>query len=225
VSQKQPTAVELSDFQPINPWKSRELVVRSRKLPHLEAAVATYFITFRCHAQFQLVPQARDLVMTVIQEQDPRTIDLDAAVVMADHVHAIFRVIEPYTLSRVLQRIKDHSSRQINLLLSRRGRVFSFLMRSVVGRPGRLSFPRGCREESRVFALPFRDSSRAPATRAGMTEGPYSAFPSVESVDHVIRHGQELEEKLEYIRQNPVKQGLEDSPGNYKWLFAREVTG
>jgi REP element-mobilizing transposase RayT len=55
--------------------------------------------------------------MTLIQEQDRRTIDLDAAVVMPDHVHAIFRVIEPYTLSRVLQRIKGRSSRQINLIL------------------------------------------------------------------------------------------------------------
>jgi REP element-mobilizing transposase RayT len=141
-------------------------------------AGATYFITFRCNAQFQLEPQASDLVMIVIQEQDRKTIDLDAAVVMPHHVHAIFRVIEPYTLSRVLQRIKGRSLRQINLLLSRRGRLFSLLMRSVVGRPGRLSFPRGCREESRVFARPFRDSARAPDTRAGMTEGPYSAFLS-----------------------------------------------
>jgi REP-associated tyrosine transposase len=172
VSQKHRTAVELSDFQPLDPWKSSELVVRRRKLPHLEVAGATYFITFRCHPQFQLPPQARDLVMAVIQEQDRRTIDLDAAVVMPDHVHAILRVIEPYSLSRVLQRIKGRSSRQINVLLSRRGRVWL-----------------------------------------------------VESFDHVIRHGQELEEKLEYIRQNPAKQGLEDSPGNYKWLFAREITG
>jgi hypothetical protein len=34
-----------------------------------------------------------------------------------------------------------------------------------------------------------------------------------------------LQEKLEYIGQNPAKQGLEDSPGNYKWLFTREITG
>ena len=62
--------------------------------------------------------------MTVIQEQDRRTIDLNAAVVMPDLVHATFRVIEPYTLSWVWQRIKGRSSRQINLLLSPRGRVW-----------------------------------------------------------------------------------------------------
>jgi hypothetical protein len=40
-----------------------------------------------------------------------------------------------------------------------------------------------------------------------------------------IRHAAELEEKIEYIRQNQVKQGLEDSPGKYRWLFVKEITG
>ncbi|MBV8361848.1 MAG: hypothetical protein JO189_28520 [Deltaproteobacteria bacterium] len=35
MSQK-PPPLELSDFQPVDPWKSSEMVVRSRKLPHLE---------------------------------------------------------------------------------------------------------------------------------------------------------------------------------------------
>ena len=110
--------------------------------------------------------------MTVIQEQNHKTIDLDAAVVMPDHVHAIFRVIEPYALSRVFQQIKGRSSRQINQLLSRQGRVWL-----------------------------------------------------VESFDHIIRHAQELEEKIEYLRQNPGKQGLEDNPSGYRWLFVKEITG
>jgi REP element-mobilizing transposase RayT len=80
--------------------------------------------TFRCHSKFQLPPQARDLVMTVIQEQRHKTIDLDAAVVMPDHVHAIFRVIEPNTLSQVLQQIKGRSSRKVNQILRRQGRVW-----------------------------------------------------------------------------------------------------
>jgi REP element-mobilizing transposase RayT len=163
VSQKHPAAVELSDFQPLDPWKSSDVVVRSRKLPHLEVAGATYFVTLRCHSTFQLPPQARGLVMTVIQEQHHKTIDLDAAVVMPDHVHAIFRVIEPYTLSQVLQQIKGRSARQINRILGRQGRAWL-----------------------------------------------------VESFDHIVRHAAELEEKLEYIRQNPVKRGLTSYPDRYE---------
>jgi hypothetical protein len=29
----------------------------------------------------------------------------------------------------------------------------------------------------------------------------------------------ELEEKIEYMRQNPIKKGLAIEPADYKWLF------
>src|SRR5216683_5135111 len=48
------------------------------------------------------------------------------------------------------------------------------------------------------------------------SEGP---IWSDESFDHMIRHAEELEEKLEYIRQNPVKRGLVGHPDGYKWLL------
>jgi REP element-mobilizing transposase RayT len=172
VTEKQPRAAELDEFQPIDPWKSRQLLVRSRKLPHLEVMGATYFVTFRCHPKFQLPPEARDVVIAVIRAQHQKSIDLDAAVVMPDHVHAIFRVIDPYSLSQVLQQIKGRSSRQINQVLQREGRVWL-----------------------------------------------------VESFDHIIRHAEELEEKMEYIRQNPAKKSLEDRLGSYRWMFLKEITG
>jgi REP element-mobilizing transposase RayT len=163
VSEKYPSAAELDDFQPVDPWKSSELVVKSRKLPHLTVTGATYFVTFRTYARFQLPPNARDLVMAAIQAQQQKSIELDAAVVMPDHVHTILRVLDDYTLSRVLQWIKGQPSRQINQILQRQGPVWL-----------------------------------------------------VESFDHIIRHAAELEEKMEYIRQNPAKQGLEGSPGSYR---------
>jgi REP element-mobilizing transposase RayT len=110
--------------------------------------------------------------MAAIQAQQQKSIDLDAAVVMPDHVHAVLRVLDGYTLSQVLQRIKGQSSRQINQILLRQGPVWL-----------------------------------------------------VESFDHIIRHAAELEEELQYIRQNPAKQGLEDSTGSYRWLFVKEITG
>ena len=172
MSEKYPLAAELDDFQPVDPWKSSELVVKSRKLPHLTVTGATYFVTFRTHARFQLPPNARDLVIAAIQAQPQKSIDLDAMVVMPDHVHAILRVLDGYTLSQVLQRIKGQSSRQINQILQRQAPVWL-----------------------------------------------------VESFDHIIRHAAELEDKMEYIRQNPAKQGLEDSPGIYRWLFVKQITG
>jgi putative DNA methylase len=40
-----------------------------------------------------------------------------------------------------------------------------------------------------------------------------------ESFDHVLRSDERLEEKLEYIRQNPVRRGLVRNPGDYPWLW------
>ncbi|MBV8356445.1 MAG: hypothetical protein JO189_00705, partial [Deltaproteobacteria bacterium] len=72
MSEKYRSAAELDDFLPVDPWKSSELVVKSRKLPHLTVSGATYFVTFRTYARFQLPPHARDLVMAAIQAQQQR---------------------------------------------------------------------------------------------------------------------------------------------------------
>ena len=40
-----------------------------------------------------------------------------------------------------------------------------------------------------------------------------------ESFDHVLRSYESLEEKLEYIRQNPVRRRLVRRPEDYRWLW------
>ena len=40
-----------------------------------------------------------------------------------------------------------------------------------------------------------------------------------ESFDHTLRNDESLKEKLEYIRQNPVRKGLAASPEDYPWLW------
>lgn len=40
-----------------------------------------------------------------------------------------------------------------------------------------------------------------------------------ESFDHVVRADGSFHEKLEYIRQNPVRRGLVTRPENYPWLW------
>ena len=43
-----------------------------------------------------------------------------------------------------------------------------------------------------------------------------------ESFDHVIRHAESLEQKIEYVRQNPVRRGLVSKPEDYPWLWEEE---
>ncbi len=157
-------------FEAIDPWRSEHLTIRRRNLPHFDVPGATYFVTFRAKAE--LSPAARDLVFATICACDQRIIDLEAAVVMADHLHLIFRLIHPYQLSQALQRIKGRSAHQINQLRNSRGSVWSD-----------------------------------------------------ESFDHIIRHAQELEEKLEYVRQNPVSRGFVECPDDYRWLVIKRITG
>ena len=163
--------VGLHGFQAVDPWTSEHLVFTRRNLPHLEVSEATYFVTFHCVSSLELPFPARDLVMEELQASNQRSIDLDAVVVMPNHVHAIFRILGHQKLSRVLQMMKGRSARRINQLLKAEGRVWMD-----------------------------------------------------ESFDHIIRHEAELEEKIEYIRQNPVKNGLVNSPEEYRWLVVKKHT-
>src|ERR1051325_6042086 len=43
-----------------------------------------------------------------------------------------------------------------------------------------------------------------------------------ESFDHVIRHAESLEQKIEYVRQNPVRKGLVSRPEDCSWLWEEE---
>ena len=43
-----------------------------------------------------------------------------------------------------------------------------------------------------------------------------------ESFDHVLRSQESREEKLEYIRQNPVRRGLVQKPEDYPWLWIEQ---
>ena len=137
-------------------------------MPHLEVPDATYFVSFSCRARLELMPDARDVVMAAFQSCDRESIDLDAAVVMPDHVHAIFRLIGSCTLTQVLKGIKGGTAQLINQIAGRRGQVWT-----------------------------------------------------QESFDHIVRHDAEWEEKLEYLRQNPVRRGLVASPEQYRWLYVR----
>ena len=42
-----------------------------------------------------------------------------------------------------------------------------------------------------------------------------------ESFDHVIRSSESLNEKVEYVMQNPVRKGLVSRPEDYKWLWRK----
>jgi REP element-mobilizing transposase RayT len=42
-----------------------------------------------------------------------------------------------------------------------------------------------------------------------------------ESFDHVLRSEENLENRIEYLRQNPVRRGIVRNSADYKWLWAQ----
>jgi REP element-mobilizing transposase RayT len=90
-------------------------------LPHLQAPESTYFVTFRCRKGLFLSEPAKEIVMSTIRHWDGIRFDLEAAVVMPEHVHLICRILGAWSLSAVLHSVKDYSARLINLLLARKG--------------------------------------------------------------------------------------------------------
>lgn len=43
-----------------------------------------------------------------------------------------------------------------------------------------------------------------------------------ESFDHILRSRESMNEKVEYIRQNPVRRGLVQNPDDYPWLWVEK---
>ncbi|HSV30530.1 MAG TPA: DUF1156 domain-containing protein [Atribacteraceae bacterium] len=108
-------------FQPVNPWKAPDLSTTRRNLPHMETGGATYFVTFRCRKGLEMPPEAREAVLSAIRHWDGKRISLDAAVVMQDHAHAMFRITDESKLGEILHSIKSFSANQVNKLQNRMG--------------------------------------------------------------------------------------------------------
>jgi len=54
--------------------------------------------------------------------------------------------------------------------------------------------------------------------------GSSGALWQEESFEHTLRNDGSFQEKLEYIRQNPVSRGLAAKPEDYPWLWCRADT-
>jgi REP element-mobilizing transposase RayT len=111
---------------------------------------------------------ARDAVFSAVRHWDGRRIDLDASVVMSDHVHAIFRIVDGSTVGDILHSIKSFSANEVNRVLARHGSLWLD-----------------------------------------------------ESFDHIIRQEIEWEEKIAYVRNNPVNRELVDRAHHYRWLYVK----
>ena len=79
-------------------------------------------------------------------------------------------------------------------------------------------------EDGWVYGLPAILKSIKGASARAVNKLTNSLGPvwQEESFDHVLRSQESLEDKLEYILQNPVRRGLVRRPEDYRWLWVEE---
>ncbi len=78
-----------------------------------------------------------------------------------------------------------------------------------------------CNEKGWPYGLPaiLKLIKGAPARSVNKLLGSSGPVWQEESFDHLLRSQESLKEKLEYIRQNPVRRGLVSRPEDYRWLW------
>lgn len=93
--------------------KDRKLHITLRKLPHWTIEDSVYFITFSMN-EGTLSNTEKGIVYNHILSGHGSYYDLLTFVVMKDHIHAVFNLLNDLELSRVMKGIKGVSSHLIN---------------------------------------------------------------------------------------------------------------
>jgi REP element-mobilizing transposase RayT len=100
-----------------------------RRLPHYQRDERPLFVTFRTRIGFELSYEARTVTLRHCLHDNGRTICLQAAVIMPDHVHLLFTALRDaegwtFALPEILRGIKGSAARSINKLTARCGPVW-----------------------------------------------------------------------------------------------------
>ena len=110
-------------FQPVNPWECSEVAVKQAASPARSGLASDLF---------RHVSVLRGTYPTAGRERyhyvcdtplGPAEIDLNVAVVMPEHVHAVFPILDDSELSNILHSIKSFSAKQVNRFLCTTGMV------------------------------------------------------------------------------------------------------
>jgi putative transposase len=141
--------------------------IHQRNLPHWELNGSTYFITIRVHSEVgkpffnQILAKS---MISALYKGHKEHYDLQAFVVMPDHLHIIIKPLFGKKLHEIMKSLKGSTAHTFNKILNRNGK-----------------------------------------------------FWQVENFDHLIRNSISLNQKMEYIRQNPVKSNLVNNAEEYPY--------
>jgi putative transposase len=99
-----------------------------RKLPHYQPDAKIFFITFCTSRRWVLPAVARAITLETCLRSHRRECDLDAVVVMPDHVHLLLTPLlkdgRTISIPEITQTLKSVSAHRINKALGRKGCVW-----------------------------------------------------------------------------------------------------
>ena len=96
-----------------------------RRLPHWRERTAIYFVTWRLASnQQELSPEEREMVVAELRHGRWRRYELDAYVVMNDHVHVLVEPTGEQVLEKLLHSWKSFTAHGLQRRSGRQGRIW-----------------------------------------------------------------------------------------------------
>jgi len=187
-----------------------------RRLPHIQIAGSTYFVTFRLKNS---LPKS---VLEKLAEESTRIKELPKNEI--DHAYRDwFGKFDEY-LDQVLCGEEFLKNEQIADLVAesihyRDGKVYELVSFCIMSNHVHLVFTPLEKAEDVFYNLTeiLQSRKRYTARQSNLILGRSGAFWKGESYDHVICDEAELERIVKYVINNPVKAGLVDDPTMWKW--------
>ena len=96
-----------------------------RRLPHYQEAHACYFVTWRlAKGQPELDAFERDAVVSALRHFDENRYQLDAFVVMNDHIHVIVRCLNGHLLDQIIHSWKSFTANDLQRATRRKAALW-----------------------------------------------------------------------------------------------------
>lgn len=191
-----------------------------RRLPHIQIAGSTYFVTFRL---INSLPKEALEKLAVeserIKKLPPDKIDLEQ--------RRWFGHFDDY-LDRVLCGDVYLMNEQVAELVSealhyRDGKIYTLEAFCLMPNHGHVVCTPLVKENDTFYSLGeiFQSLKRHTARQSNLVLGRSGAFWQDESYDHIVRDETELERIIKYVIYNPVKAGLVDDWTKWKWTYCK----
>lgn len=191
-----------------------------RRLPHIQIAGSTYFVTFR------LKDSLPKDVLEKLAEETARIKELPKDETDLGYRRR-FRKFDDY-LDRVLCEETFLKNEQVADLVAesihyRDGKVYDLVAFCIMPNHVHLVFMPLEKAEGVFYSLTeiLQSLKRHTARQSNLILGRSGAFWQDESYDHIVRDQAELERIIKYVLNNPAKAALVDDWSKWKWFYCK----